>query len=384
VPLAEPHAGNTQPKRKVRVLIVDDSALVRRILSEVLGADPAIEVVGTASDAYVAREKIKQLNPDVLTLDVEMPKMDGVTFLRNLMRLRPMPVVMVSSLTEHGAEVTLDALAVGAVDYLPKPKIDVAATLTDYAEELRAKIRSAAAARVRPYTGAVTPGGAGGVAPRLGVDAVLAKAPARRQLRATDRIIAIGASTGGTEAIKEVLVQLPADTPGIVITQHIPKAFSTPFARRMDSCCQMTVYEAQNGQLILPGHVYIAPGDQHLLIERDGARYVCRLDDGQPVNRHKPSVDVLFRSVAQQVGRNAIGVILTGMGKDGAVALKEMREAGSPTIAQDEATSVVWGMPGEAVALGAAAEVLPLGKVAARLCALAESMDITRNGNGGG
>ncbi|HLJ39264.1 MAG TPA: chemotaxis response regulator protein-glutamate methylesterase [Steroidobacteraceae bacterium] len=384
MPLAEPHAGNIQPKRKVRVLIVDDSALVRRILSEVLGADPAIEVVGTASDAYVAREKIKQLNPDVLTLDVEMPKMDGVTFLRNLMRLRPMPVVMVSSLTEHGAEVTLDALAVGAVDYLPKPKIDVAATLTDYAEELRAKIRSAAAARVRPYTGAVTPGGAGGVAPRLGVDAVLAKAPARRQLRTTDRIIAIGASTGGTEAIKEVLVQLPADTPGIVITQHIPKAFSTPFARRMDSCCQMTVYEAQNGQMILPGHVYIAPGDQHLLIERDGARYVCRLDDGPPVNRHKPSVDVLFRSVAQQVGRNAIGVILTGMGKDGAVALKEMREAGSPTIAQDEATSVVWGMPGEAVALGAAAEVLPLGKVAARLCALAESMDITRNGNGGG
>ena len=378
MPVAEPHRGNTQPKPKVRVLIVDDSALVRRILSEVLGADPAIEVVGTASDAYVAREKIKQLNPDVLTLDVEMPKMDGVTFLRNLMRLRPMPVVMVSSLTEHGAEVTLDALAVGAVDYLPKPKIDVAATLTDYAEELRAKIRSAAAARVRPYTGAVTPGGAGGVAPRLGVDAVLAKAPARRQLRTTDRIIAIGASTGGTEAIKEVLVQLPADTPGIVITQHIPKAFSTPFARRMDSCCQMTVYEAQNGQMILPGHVYIAPGDQHLLIERDGARYVCRLDDGPPVNRHKPSVDVLFRSVAQQVGRNAIGVILTGMGKDGAVGLKEMREAGGPTIAQDEATSVVWGMPGEAVAIGAAAETLPLGQVAARLSALAESMDLTR------
>jgi two-component system, chemotaxis family, protein-glutamate methylesterase/glutaminase len=384
VPLAEPHRGDTQPKPRVRVLIVDDSALVRRILSEVLGADPAIEVVGTASDAYVAREKIKQLNPDVLTLDVEMPKMDGVTFLRNLMRLRPMPVVMVSSLTEHGAEVTLDALAVGAVDYLPKPKIDVAATLTDYAEELRAKIRSAAAARVRPYTGAVTPGAAAGVAPRLGVDAVLAKAPVRRQLRTTDRIIAIGASTGGTEAIKEVLVQLPADTPGIVITQHIPKAFSTPFARRMDSCCQMTVYEAHNGQMILPGHVYIAPGDQHLLIERDGARYVCRLDDGPPVNRHKPSVDVLFRSVAQQVGRNAIGVILTGMGKDGAVGLREMREAGSPTIAQDEVTSVVWGMPGEAVALGAAAEVLPLGKVAARLCALAESMDITRSGNGGG
>ena len=369
---------NPGARPRIRVLIVDDSALVRRILSEVLSADPALEVVGTASDAYMARDKIKQLNPDVLTLDVEMPKMDGVTFLRNLMRLRPMPVVMVSSLTEHGAEVTLDALAVGAVDYLPKPKIDIAATLTDYADELRAKIRSAATARVRPYTGAATAPGVNGVAPRLGVDAVLARSPARRQFRTTDRIIAIGASTGGTEAIKEVLVQLPADTPGVVITQHIPKAFSTPFARRMDACCQMTVYEAQDGQVILPGHVYIAPGDQHLLVVRDGARYVCRLDDGPPVNRHKPSVDVLFRSVAQQAGRNAVGVILTGMGKDGAVGLKEMREAGGPTIAQDEATSVVWGMPGEAVAIGAAAETLPLGQVAARLSALAESMDLTR------
>jgi two-component system, chemotaxis family, protein-glutamate methylesterase/glutaminase len=369
---------NPGARPRIRVLIVDDSALVRRILSEVLSADPALEVVGTASDAYMARDKIKQLNPDVLTLDVEMPKMDGVTFLRNLMRLRPMPVVMVSSLTEHGAEVTLDALAVGAVDYLPKPKIDIAATLTDYADELRAKIRSAASARVRPYTGAASAPGVNGVAPRLGVDAVLARSPARRQFRTTDRIIAIGASTGGTEAIKEVLVQLPADTPGIVITQHIPKAFSTPFARRMDACCQMTVYEAQDGQVILPGHVYIAPGDQHLLVVRDGARYVCRLDDGPPVNRHKPSVDVLFRSVAQQAGRNAVGVILTGMGKDGAVGLKEMREAGGPTIAQDKATRVVWGMPGEAVAIGAAAETLPLGQVAARLSALAESMDLTR------
>jgi len=375
--MSAPPPAQAGSKARIRVLIVDDSALVRRILTEVLSADPALEVVGTASDAYMARDRIKQLNPDVLTLDVEMPKMDGVTFLRNLMRLRPMPVVMVSSLTEHGAEVTLDALAVGAVDYLPKPKIDIAATLTEYADELRAKIRAAATARVRPYTGAAT-AAVNGIAPRLAVDAVLAKAPAKRQFRTTDRIIAIGASTGGTEAIKEVLVQLPADTPGVVITQHIPKAFSTPFARRMDSCCQMTVYEAQNGQVILPGHVYIAPGDQHLLVVRDGARYVCRLDDGPPVNRHKPSVDVLFRSVAQQAGRNAIGLILTGMGKDGAVGLKEMREAGSPTIAQDEATSVVWGMPGEAVAIGAAAETLPLQSVAARLLALAESMDLTR------
>ena len=361
---------------RIRVLIVDDSALVRRILSELLAADPDMEVVGTATDAYMARDKIKQLNPDVITLDVEMPKMDGLTFLRNLMRLRPMPVVMVSSLTEHGAEITLDALAVGAVDYLPKPKIDLAATLGDYAEELCAKIKAAAQARVRRYSSGSALSGE--VAPRYSADAVLPKTAPPRQFRTTDRIIAIGASTGGTEAIKDVLVQLPADTPGVVIAQHIPKAFSTPFARRMDACCQMTVYEAQDGQQILPGHVYIAPGDRHLLVVRDGARYVCKLDDGQPVNRHKPSVDVLFRSVAQQAGRNAIGAILTGMGKDGAEGLKEMREAGSPTIAQDEATSVVWGMPREAVAIGAAIQVLGLHEIAARLHALADSMDVTR------
>jgi two-component system chemotaxis response regulator CheB len=365
--------------RRIRVLIVDDSALVRKVLSELLGGDPEVEVVGTATDAYMARDKIKQLNPDVLTLDVEMPKMDGVTFLRNLMRLRPMPVVMVSSLTEHGAEITLDALAVGAVDYLPKPKIDLAATLGDYADELRAKIKMAAQARVRPYTGVSSaPSGMPEVTPRYSADAVLAKTGASRPFRTTDRIIAIGASTGGTEAIKDVLVQFPADTPGVVIAQHIPKAFSTPFARRMDACCQMTVYEAEDGQQILPGHVYIAPGDQHLLVVRDGARYVCKLDDGPPVNRHKPSVDVLFRSVAQQAGRNAIGVILTGMGKDGAMGLKEMRDVGCPTIAQDEETSVVWGMPREAVALEAAVQVLALQDIPGRVRAIAESMDVTR------
>jgi two-component system chemotaxis response regulator CheB len=360
---------------KVRVLIVDDSALVRQILVELLNEDPEIEVVGTANDAYMAREKIKQLNPDVLTLDVEMPKMDGVTFLRNLMRLHPMPVVMVSSLTEQGAEITLDALSVGAVDFVSKPKIDVAAALAEHGEELRFKIKAAARARVRPYTGrAVVPEAP---QPRHSADAVLGKSPPPR-LRTTDRIIAIGASTGGTEAIKDVLVRCPADMPGIVIAQHIPKAFSTPFARRMDSCSPMTVYEAEDGQQILPGHVYIAPGDRHLLVVRDGARYVCRLDDGLPVNRHKPSVDVLFRSVAQQAGANAIGVILTGMGKDGAQGLKEMREAGSPTLAQDEATSVVWGMPGEAVAIGAAAIVLPLQDIAGRLKMLAEAMESGR------
>ena len=373
---------NAQPNvsgRRLKVLIVDDSALVRRILTELLSADSELEVVGAATDAYMAREKIKQLNPDVITLDVEMPKMDGVTFLRNLMRLRPMPVVMVSSLTEHGAEITLDALAIGAVDYLPKPKIDLAATLGDYADELCTKIKAAARARVRRYSSDAQSSPSAPIPPRYSADAVLPKATAPRQFRTTDRIIAIGASTGGTEAIREVLTQLPADTPGIVIAQHIPKAFSTPFAKRMNSCCQMTVYEAEDGQQVLPGHVYIAPGDRHLLLVRDGARYVCKLDDGQPVNRHKPSVDVLFRSVAQQAGRNAIGVILTGMGKDGAEGLKEMRDAGSPTIAQDEATCVVWGMPREAVALGAAVQVMGLHEIAGHLRALGESMDVTRS-----
>jgi len=292
------------PGRRVRVLIVDDSALVRQLLSEMLGSDPAIEVVGTASDAHVARERIKALNPDVLTLDVEMPRMDGLTFLRNLMRLRPMPVVMVSSLTERGADVTLDALSLGAVDFLAKPKIDVAARLRDYRDELVGKVKNAAGARVRAIDSAASLV----VSPSVSADAVLPQAAGLvRHLRTTDRIIAIGASTGGTEAIKAVLVGFPADTPGVVITQHIPKAFSGPFAARMNACCQMTVCEAQDGQQILRGHVYIAPGDRHLLLRRDGARYVCHLDDGPAVNRHKPSVDVLFRSVAQNAGRNAIG-----------------------------------------------------------------------------
>jgi two-component system chemotaxis response regulator CheB len=367
-----PASASALPKKRISVLIVDDSALVRRVLTEILSSDPAIKVLGTAHDAYDAREKIKTLNPDVLTLDVEMPRMDGLTFLRNLMRLRPMPVIMVSSLTERGAEVTLDALSIGAVDYLSKPKIDLAATLADYRDELIAKVKAAASARVR----APLPGAAGAAA-------VLAKRAPQRQLRTTERIIAIGASTGGTEAIKDVLIHLPPDTPGIVITQHIPKLFSGAFARRMDSCCQLSVCEAEDGQQVLRGHAYIAPGDMHLSLVRDGARYVCRLDDGPAVNRHKPSVDVLFRSVAQQAGRNAIGVILTGMGKDGALGLKEMRDIGSRTIAQDEATSIVWGMPGEAVALGGAADVLPLGEIYSRILALADEMDITRSTDAG-
>ena len=362
-------------KRRIRVLIVDDSALVRGLLTDMLQNDPEIEVVGTASDAHVARERIKSLNPDVLTLDVEMPKMDGLTFLRNLMRLRPMPVVMVSSLTERGADVTLDALAIGAVDYLSKPKTDVAATLGDYAEELIGKVKTAAVASVR----ALDPQRAATLTarPAYSADAVLPRATGR-PIRTTDRIIAIGASTGGTEAIKDVLIGLPPDMPGIVIAQHIPKAFSTPFARRMNDSCSLSVCEADDGQQILAGHVYIAPGDRHLMVVRDGAHYVCSLDDGQPVNRHKPSVDVLFRSVAGSAGPSAVGVLLTGMGKDGARGLLEMREAGSITAAQDEATSVVWGMPGEAVHIGAAQHVLPLHEVSRHLVEFAAAIDITR------
>jgi two-component system chemotaxis response regulator CheB len=361
-------------RRKTRVLIVDDSAVVRQLLSEILSTDPGLEVVGTASDAYVARDKIKRLNPDVLTLDVEMPRMDGVQFLRNLMRLRPMPVVMCSSLTERGADVTLDALAIGAVDFVTKPRVDVAHKLEEYAAEIIAKVKAAAQARVRalPREPAAEPVAATGVriVEKLSADAVLPRSAAPRHYRTTEQIVAIGASTGGTEAIREVLERLPPDAPGIVITQHIPKAFSGPFAARMDNCCALTVREAKDGQQILPGHAFVAPGDQHLLVVRDGALYRCRLSDGPPVQRHKPSVDVLFRSVAQNVGRNAIGVMLTGMGKDGAEGMREMRDAGAACLAQDEATSVVWGMPGAAFEAGAVESLHPLQAIAGRITQL--------------
>jgi two-component system chemotaxis response regulator CheB len=357
--------------KKIRVLVVDDSALVRQILVEVLGNAPDVEVVGTASDPFMARDRIKELNPDVITLDVEMPRMDGLTFLANLMRLRPMPVVMVSSLTEQGADTTLKALELGAVDFVSKPKIDLAGTLADFGDEILAKIRIAAGARVmaRRAPAAVTR-----VAPKYSADAVIPANAGGKMLRTTDRIIAIGASTGGTEAIREVLMGLPADCPAVVIAQHIPEAFSLPFTRRMDSLAAMSVVEPSDGQYIMAGHAYIAPGSKHLLVERDGARYRCRLNNGPPVNRHCPSVDVLFRSVAQNVGPNAVGVILTGMGDDGARGLKEMLDAGARTMAQDEASSVVWGMPGAAVKLGGAQEVLPLGRVAENIMRLAQTV----------
>ena len=365
-------------QKKIKVHIVDDSALVRQLLSEILSADPAIEVVGTAQDAYMAREKIKRFNPDVLTLDVEMPKMDGIQFLRNLMRLRPMPVVMCSSLTERGADVTLDALALGAVEFVTKPKVDVAYKLEEYAQEITSKVKAAARARVRALSTEATeapvtaPSAAMSmrIVEKLSADAVLPRTAQPRHFRTTDQIVAIGASTGGTEAIREVLIRLPPDAPGIVITQHIPKAFSGAFATRMNTVSPLTVCEARDGQQILPGHVFIAPGDQHLLLVRDGAQYRCRLNDGPPVQRHKPSVDVLFRSVAQNAGPNAIGVMLTGMGRDGAEGMKEMRDTGAACIAQDEATSVVWGMPGAAYEVGAAESLHPLGAIAAKIMQL--------------
>jgi two-component system chemotaxis response regulator CheB len=341
-------------RQRIRVLIVDDSALMRQLLTEMLSDSPDIEVVGTAPDPLIAREKIKQLDPDVLTLDVEMPRMDGLSFLENLMRLRPMPVVMVSSLTEQGAEITMQALALGAVDFVTKPKIDLVAGMRSYAELLADKVRAAARARVRPRV----PQAHGPPVPLRSVGS---------RFRTTERLIAIGASTGGTEAIKAVLEQMPADAPAIVITQHIPVAFSGPFAARMNRGSAMSVCEVRHGQQIVPGHAYIAPGDRHLEVARDGARYVCRLSEAPPENRHRPSVDVMFRSVARFAAGNAVGAILTGMGEDGARGLLEMRRAGAPTLVQDEASSVVWGMPGAAVKLGASERIVPLEQIAQQL-----------------
>jgi two-component system chemotaxis response regulator CheB len=334
---------------RLKVLIVDDSALIRRLLTEILSADPQLEVVGSAPDPLVARDQIKQLKPDVLTLDVEMPRMDGLSFLENLMRLHPLPVLMVSSLTEAGAEVTLQALELGAIDFVTKPKIDVSAGLQEYAETLREKVR--ALGRVRPR-------GAPSATPRP---------PARKPFRTTERIIAIGASTGGTEAIREVLDRMPADAPAVVITQHIPAAFSAPFAARLNRSSAMAVCEAGDGQQILPGHAYVAPGDRHLLIERSGARYIARLSDGPPQNRHRPSVCAMFDSLASHAGANVVATILTGMGEDGARGLLALREAGARTFAQDEASSVVWGMPGAAAKLGACERVVPLDAMAQAL-----------------
>jgi two-component system chemotaxis response regulator CheB len=333
---------------KIKVLIVDDSALIRSVMKEIIGSQSDMEVVGVAPDPIVARELIKQTNPDVLTLDVEMPRMDGLDFLEKLMRLRPMPVVMVSSLTERGSEITLRALELGAVDFVTKPKLSIQSGMLEYTELISDKIRAAAKARVKARTlpAADTHKGPGEALPMI-----------RNPLTSSEKLIIIGASTGGTEAIKDFLMQMPSDCPGILITQHMPEGFTRSFARRLDGLCKITVCEAAGGERVLPGHAFIAPGHSHLMLARSGANYVTQLDQGPPVNRHRPSVDVLFDSAAKCAGKNAVGVILTGMGKDGAAGMLNMKNAGAYNFAQDEASCVVFGMPREAIAVGATHEI---------------------------
>lgn len=357
------------PDRRTKVLIIDDSALVRQVLSAIINREKDMIAIGAARDPYVARELIRKLEPDVLTLDIEMPRMDGLDFLEKLMRLRPMPVVLVSTLTEHGAEVTLRGLELGAVDFVAKPRLEIATGIERSAADIVEKVRAAAHAHVqRRQARAEAVPAVRNDAPQAGAEAARAPVPRMRLARVgTEKIVFIGASTGGTEAIREVLVHLPPDAPGVVVTQHMPPGFTHSFAQRLDSLCRIRVKEAEGGERVLPGHAYIAPGDRHLEVIRSGADYLCALSDGPLVNRHRPSVEVLFRSAMANVGANAIGIMLTGMGKDGAQAMLELRQAGAYTIAQDEKSSVVWGMPGEAVKLGAVEEILPLHSIAAQV-----------------
>jgi two-component system, chemotaxis family, protein-glutamate methylesterase/glutaminase len=364
--------------QKTRVLIVDDSALIRNLMKEIINAGADLECIGAAPDPLVAREMIRTLNPDVITLDVEMPKMDGLDFLERLMRLRPMPVLMVSTLTERGAEVTIKALELGAVDFVAKPKLGISQGMSDCAEEIREKIRVAARARLArraasPSAAATITSTATAMAKNANatvgstVEASSMSARAILASGSTEKIVAIGASTGGTEAIREVLSRLPADFPAVLITQHMPPGFTKSFASRLDGLCKISVKEAEEGERVLPGHAYIAPGGKHLAVKKSGANYLVELSDDEPVNRHKPSVEVLFRSVAKYVGANATGIMLTGMGKDGALAMQEMRASGAHNVAQDEASCVVFGMPREAIAAGAVHDVLPVQNIAGYL-----------------
>lgn len=342
---------------KIKVLIIDDSALIRSVMREIVNSQADMEVVGVAPDPIAAREMIKQLNPDVLTLDVEMPRMNGLDFLEKLMRLRPTPVVMVSTLTEQGSEVTLRALELGAVDFIAKPKLGVKEGLGELVNDVADKIRTAAMARVRRQPAASSGGDT---------------APVRvagHFIHTTEKVIFIGSSTGGTEALREVLTRMPANSPAIMVTQHMPETFTKSFAARLDGLSAMKVKEAEHNERVLPGHAYIAPGHSHLLIRKSGAYYYTELSQSEPVNRHRPSVDVLFDSAARVTGANALGVILTGMGRDGAAGLLQMRQSGAYTIAQDAASCVVFGMPRAAIELGAAHEVTPLLDIAGRIVA---------------
>ena len=349
--------------KKIRVLVVDDSALVRGLLAEIINRQKDMECIGSANDPLIAREMIRELSPDVITLDVEMPRMDGIEFLGRLMRLRPMPVIMISTLTARGAEITMRALELGAVDFVSKPRVGVADGLIELSSQIVEKVRIAAAAHIKrvviaPFVSSVMRVSTGALGPITIFGRI-----------STEKLICIGASTGGTEAIKEVLMHLPADSPGIVITQHMPPGFTTSFAARLNSLCQINVQEAVNGERILPGHAYIAPGGKQFRVDRNGANYVAIVEDGELVNRHKPSVEVLFQSIAGVVGRNAYGIMLTGMGSDGAKAMREMKDAGSYNYVQDEASCIVFGMPREAISHGAANEILPLAAIAPALVA---------------
>lgn len=348
----------------IKVLVVDDSAVVRQTLTDILVSDPQIIVLGAAADPYLAAEKIRKEVPDVLTLDIEMPRMDGLTFLQKLMNQHPLPVVVCSSLTEEGAEVTLKALQLGAVEIINKPRLGAKQFLEESRVLICDAVKAAASARLRPL-GAMQRL----VQPKLTADAVLA-ASASQVLQTTEKVVAIGASTGGTEALRVILEALPHDAPGVVIVQHMPQHFTAAFARRLDACCRVEVKEAADGDSVIPGRALIAPGNRHLLLKRSGARYHVEIKDGPLVCRHRPSVDVLFRSTARYAGRNAIGILLTGMGDDGARGLLELKGAGAATIAQDEATSIVFGMPGEAIRRGAAGQVLPLPEIPAGIMRL--------------
>lgn len=350
--------------KPVRVLIIDDSASVRQAMTAILGEDPDIQVIAAAADPFAAARYIQEEVPDVITLDVEMPRMDGVTFLRKLMSQRPIPVVMCSSLVEEGSETLLQALEAGAVDVILKPRMGVAEHLTEAKLMIRETVKGAATARLgaRRQVRAASP------AQKLTADAVLPPPTGRAMSRTTEMVVCIGASTGGTEALREVLEALPANSPGIVIVQHMPESFTRAFAKRLNGLCQVDVKEAEDGDTVMRGHVLIAPGGlRHTLLERQGARYVVSVKEGPLVSRHRPSVDVLFRSAARNAGSNAVGIIMTGMGDDGARGLLEMKQAGARTFAQDEATSVVFGMPKEAIARNAADKVIPLGNIAREL-----------------